>query len=52
MHWQRRAEEDLLIAFSKRNWIVVRPYLTYNSERLQLGGIFHIVGARTQNGNI
>lgn len=30
-------EEDILKSFSKKNWTIIRPYITYNIERLQLG---------------
>lgn len=30
-------EEDILINRKNKNWTIVRPYITYNSERLQLG---------------
>ncbi len=30
-------QEDLLKASGKTNWTVIRPYITYNTERLQLG---------------
>lgn len=30
-------EEDIIHANSKGNWTIVRPYITYNNERLQLG---------------
>lgn len=30
-------EEDLLIQNKKKNWTIIRPYITYNSNRLQLG---------------
>jgi nucleoside-diphosphate-sugar epimerase len=30
-------EENLLKNSSKRNWTIIRPYITYNNERLQLG---------------
>lgn len=30
-------QEDLLYESGKQNWTIVRPYITYNSERLQLG---------------
>lgn len=30
-------EEDLLQNSGKDNWTVIRPYITYNDERLQLG---------------
>lgn len=29
--------EDLLAGSGRKNWTVVRPYITYNSNRLQLG---------------
>lgn len=30
-------EENLLMASGKKNWTIIRPYITYNSYRLQLG---------------
>lgn len=30
-------EEDLLINSNSSNWTVIRPYITYNDQRLQLG---------------
>lgn len=30
-------QEDLLINSSKKNWTIIRPYITYSSDRLQLG---------------
>lgn len=30
-------QENLLISSGKNNWTILRPYITYNSERLQLG---------------
>lgn len=30
-------EEDILYKSGKKNWTIVRPYLTYNDYRLQLG---------------
>lgn len=30
-------EENLLIESGKRNWTIIRPYITYNSNRIQLG---------------
>lgn len=30
-------EEDLLINAGRTNWTIIRPYITYSSERLQLG---------------
>lgn len=30
-------QENLLCASGKQNWTIVRPYITYNTERLQLG---------------
>ena len=30
-------EEDLIITSGKTNWTIIRPYITYNSYRLQLG---------------
>lgn len=35
-----KAREENVLFFSKqRNWTIIRPYITYNVERLQLGGI-------------
>lgn len=31
-------QENLLCTNKKRNWTIVRPYITFDSERLQLGG--------------
>lgn len=30
-------EEDLITSFKKKNWTIIRPYITYGSHRLQLG---------------
>ena len=30
-------QEDLLVKSGKKNWTIIRPYITYGSERLQLG---------------
>lgn len=30
-------EENLLIETGKTNWTIIRPYITYNSNRIQLG---------------
>jgi nucleoside-diphosphate-sugar epimerase len=30
-------QENLLLKSKKRNWTIIRPYITYNVERLQLG---------------
>lgn len=30
-------QEDLLLKSKKKNWTIIRPYITYNVERLQLG---------------
>ena len=30
-------EENLLMATGKKNWTIIRPYITYNSYRIQLG---------------
>lgn len=30
-------EENLLMKSKKTNWTIIRPYITYNSQRLQLG---------------
>lgn len=30
-------EENILLSSCKKNWLIVRPYITYNEERLQLG---------------
>ena len=30
-------QENLLINSGKKNWTIIRPYITYNSYRLQLG---------------
>ena len=32
-------EENVLFNFASKNWTIIRPYITYNIERLQLGGI-------------
>lgn len=34
---EKAREENLLIENKKRNWTIVRPYITYNDNRLQLG---------------
>lgn len=34
---QKAKEEDTLIQSGKKNWTIIRPYMTYNTERLQLG---------------
>jgi len=30
-------QEDILFRQNEKNWTIIRPYITYNSERLQLG---------------
>lgn len=30
-------QEDILIQSGKKNWTIIRPYITYNDNRLQLG---------------
>lgn len=30
-------QENLLFSSDKKNWTIIRPYITYNEERLQLG---------------
>lgn len=30
-------QENILVESGKKNWTIIRPYITYNSERLQLG---------------
>jgi len=30
-------QENLLFASSRKNWTIIRPYITYDEERLQLG---------------
>lgn len=30
-------QENILLTSNKRNWTIVRPYITYNDNRLQLG---------------
>lgn len=30
-------QEDILKSFNKKNWTIIRPYITYAQERLQLG---------------
>lgn len=30
-------QENVLLKFKKKNWTIIRPYITYNVERLQLG---------------
>lgn len=32
-------EENLLFNSSKKNWTIIRPSITYNTHRLQLGGL-------------
>ena len=34
---EKAREEDLLIHNIKKNWTIIRPYITYNNNRLQLG---------------
>lgn len=31
-------EENVLFESSRKNWTIIRPYITYNSSKLQLGG--------------
>lgn len=31
-------QENVLLKSKKKNWTIIRPYITYNVERLQLGG--------------
>ena len=30
--------EDVLLNSGRKNWTIIRPYITYNAKRLQLGG--------------
>ena len=30
-------EENILFSSNKKNWTIIRPYITYNTERIQLG---------------
>lgn len=32
-------EEDILFSLLARNWTIIRPYITYNTYRLQLAGL-------------
>lgn len=32
-------EENILINAKQKNWTIIRPYLTYSNERLQLGSV-------------
>ena len=32
-------EENILLESMQKNWTIIRPYITYNVERLQLGAI-------------
>ena len=32
-------QENLLLLHKKNNWTILRPYITYDSNRLQLGGL-------------
>lgn len=32
-------EENILFDSTQKNWTIIRPYITYNVDRLQLGGI-------------
>lgn len=34
---EKAKEENILLNYSKKNWTIVRPYITYNNNRLQLG---------------
>ncbi len=34
---KKAKEEDLLRASGRKNWTIIRPYISYNTERLQLG---------------
>ena len=34
---QKAREENLLLKSDSRNWTIIRPYITYYDERLQLG---------------
>ncbi len=34
---EKAREEDLLRKQKKKNWTIIRPYITYNDNRLQLG---------------
>lgn len=31
--------ENILLDFDRKNWTIIRPYITYNTRRLQLGGL-------------
>ncbi len=32
-------QEDILFSSGENNWTIIRPYITYNNERLQLGAM-------------
>lgn len=34
---EKAKEENLLLNSSQKNWTIIRPYITYNDNRLQLG---------------
>jgi len=34
---EKALQENLLMQSSAKNWTIIRPYITYNDERLQLG---------------
>jgi len=34
---RKAMQEDILIESNTKNWTIIRPYITYNNERLQLG---------------
>lgn len=50
---EKAREEDILLANSKVNWTIIRPTVTYNEDRLQLGSfemqnwIYRITKGRT-----
>ena len=34
---QKARQEDILFGANRKNWTIIRPYITYNTERMQLG---------------
>lgn len=34
---QKARQENILLGSKYKNWTIIRPYITYNKERLQLG---------------
>lgn len=36
---EKARQEDILLGSGQSNWTIIRPYITYNNERMQLGAV-------------